>query len=122
MIVEDDLYIRESLGEFLRDEGFKVLLATNGSEGLRALRAIQDESELPGVILLDLMMPIMDGYAFRREQVADARLKDIPVIVMTADSTSESKVAGLQVGAFLKKPIDIDRIQQLVETLSIQRA
>lgn len=82
LVVDDDADIRSTLEEVLTDEGYAVVAAANGLDALAILRA----GERPCVILLDLMMPVMDGYRFREAQVRDERLATIPVVVMTAGS------------------------------------
>ncbi len=110
LIVEDDADIRASVSELLETEGYEVVGAVNGREALAQLRA---SAELPGVILLDLMMPDMDGYQFREQQLADDRLKDIPVVLMSAGGELGTKARALGVAGHLKKPFfDLDTILQ----------
>src|SRR5579864_3307066 len=97
LVVEDDLDIREGIQEILEDEGYEVFTAGNGQEALDLLRTIPT----PGLILLDLMMPVMDGHQFLelfREQAAYAL---VPVVVVSAGITVEPRIAG-----FIKKPFD----------------
>jgi CheY-like chemotaxis protein len=84
LFVEDDADIRASTAESLEDEGFAVVGAETVDEGLGCLRQGID----PAVILLDLMMPIRTGWDFRREQLADPILREIPVVVVTASGVS----------------------------------
>ncbi|MDB4990020.1 MAG: response regulator receiver protein [Myxococcaceae bacterium] len=102
LVVEDDPDIREGTTEFLTDNGFEVFAAENGLEALRLLR------EHPNVrlILLDLMMPIMDGWTFRRKQLADAQLASIPVFILSAASRTAKAAAAddLQALKYLPKP------------------
>jgi CheY-like chemotaxis protein len=79
MVVEDDHLIRQVIAEALEEEGFDVVEAANGKEALEALRSAH-----PSLILLDLMMPVMNGWEFRRAQLADPHIADIPVIVLSA--------------------------------------
>jgi CheY-like chemotaxis protein len=109
LLVEDDTAIREVLAEALRGEGFEVTCASNGAE---ALRRLGDGATTPGVILLDLMMPVMDGWSFRAAQRRDPRLTDIPVVVLSADA--EGTLANLAPAAFLAKPYDLDRLLAVV--------
>ncbi len=102
LVVEDDTATREALGMILADHGFRVLAAANGQEALDHLRA----PPLPHLILLDLMMPIMDGWQFRREQVRNAGLSAIPVVILSADGNVQQKAASLQATAFLQKPVE----------------
>jgi CheY-like chemotaxis protein len=79
MVVEDDHLIRQVIAEALEEEGFEVVEAANGKEALEALRSAH-----PSLILLDLMMPVMNGWEFRRAQLADPQIAEIPVIVLSA--------------------------------------
>jgi CheY-like chemotaxis protein len=88
LLVEDDEAIRESLGEALQANGFDVATAANGSEALGLLRS----TPRPAAILLDLMMPVMDGWDFRQVQLADSQLRDVPVVVVTAAGFSEETI------------------------------
>jgi CheY-like chemotaxis protein len=81
LIVEDDAPIREMLVEILEDEGYPVQGASNGQEAFAALRTIPT---LPKLVLLDLMMPVMDGWTFRQKQLQDPLLRGIPIIVLSA--------------------------------------
>lgn len=105
LIVEDETDIRESLGELLEVEGYSVAQANNGR---RALEYLNAAAQLPHVILLDLMMPDMDGETFRREQRADARFAAIPVVVMSAARDIVEAGERMQAFAVLKKPMSID--------------
>jgi CheY-like chemotaxis protein len=80
LIVDDDRAVVDSLRDFLEDEGFEVVTAAEGRDALDQLR----RGLRPCVILLDLMMPRMNGWEFRDEQLQDADLKDIPVVVVSA--------------------------------------
>jgi DNA-binding response OmpR family regulator len=105
LIVEDEKDIRESLCELLEAEGFVVSQAENGRF---ALDALAETHALPHVILLDLMMPIMDGEQFRREQLADARLAQVPIVIMSAARDIAEVGERMQAFAVLKKPMSID--------------
>jgi CheY-like chemotaxis protein len=89
LLVEDDLATSDALTEFLAGEGFAAVAAANGAEAMELLRRGFD----PVAIVLDLMMPVMDGWDFRQEQVADPRLARIPTIVITAAGFSAASVA-----------------------------
>jgi two-component system, chemotaxis family, chemotaxis protein CheY len=113
LVVEDDMDIREAVTELLIDEGYEVHGVSNGRDGLAYLRGAVS---IPSLILLDLMMPVMDGHQFIREKDADARIQGIPVVVMTADAYFQQNPAQIPTAvALLKKPIDIDQLTQLVQ-------
>jgi CheY-like chemotaxis protein len=110
LIVEDDEDLREMMAQMLTLEGFQAVAVANGREALAYLH----ESERPDVILLDLMMPVMDGWEFRRQQQADPALAPVPVIVLSA--LDQARATSLEAEAFLKKPLDFDRLLSLVRT------
>src|SRR4051794_28574938 len=83
LVVDDDPDLRDTLGQILEDEGYSVAAASNGREALAYLR----ERPAPSLILLDLMMPVMDGWQFRSEQRLDSVLAKIPVLVISASGT-----------------------------------
>jgi CheY-like chemotaxis protein len=103
-IVEDDVDTREMLGRFLELEGYRVETAANGKLALERL----ETGVGPCVILLDLMMPVMDGWQFRQAQVRDATLADIPVIVVSA--AGRDRLEKIQADAYLSKPVDLDEL------------
>jgi DNA-binding response OmpR family regulator len=107
LIVEDDLDIREALSQILEDEGYAVLCASNGMEALTLLRA---DRPPPNLILLDLMMPVMNGWQFRTEQKADAALSRIPVVVISADGNVSDKASTIDAAGYLRKPIHIENL------------
>jgi CheY-like chemotaxis protein len=111
MVVEDDFAVRETLHELLEEEGFQVVQACNGQEALDRLRRV---AFVPRLILLDLMMPVMDGWQFRAEMSRDPQLARIPVVVMSADMALEQKVRGLSVAGVLPKPVELDRLLETV--------
>lgn len=115
LVIEDDPDIRKNMQLLLELEGYEVLSATNG---LEAWELLQATSDLPSAILLDLMMPIMDGFEFREKQKQDPRLAAIPVAIMTADGRIEEKQIRCSAKAALKKPADIDSILSLVNEMS----
>src|ERR1700682_362753 len=86
LIVEDDASIREAIAEVLRSEGYEASSCGHGREALEYLR----DGHHPDVILLDLMMPVMDGWEFRIEQRKDPALATIPVVALSADGTPKA--------------------------------
>ena len=111
MVVEDDETIRDSLLEYLADKGYHTKGAADGKQALDELAA---DPVAPCLIVLDLMMPVMDGWAFRAEQLRDPQLAQIPVVVISAvrDVAKQTKDLGL-IGC-LKKPIDLKKLLTLV--------
>lgn len=99
LVVDDDYDLRETLRDVLEDEGYLVQTAANGQEALDCLH----DGSAPEVVLLDLMMPVMDGWHFLDELQRDSALADIPVVVMSA---SQDRGRGLGNTAFLSKPLD----------------
>jgi len=110
LVVEDDRDSRELLGEMLELSGYRPLLAADGLEALRLLGR-----ERPCVILLDLMMPRMDGCAFRQAQLAVEAFRAIPVVVVSADPNAERKARDIEAAACLGKPVDPDDVLALVQ-------
>ena len=110
MVIEDDFAIRETLRELLEEEGYRVVWAANGLEALSRLQRGQP----PQLILLDLMMPVMDGWEFRRAQRGDSTLASIPVVVMSADATADHEPEELAADAFLPKPFELGRLLDTV--------
>jgi CheY-like chemotaxis protein len=108
LIVEDDADLREMMAQLLTLEGFRASAVANGREALEYL----SQGGKPDVILLDLMMPVMDGWEFRRKQQADKVLSKVPVIVLSA--LDQTRAADVSAVAFLKKPLDFDRLLELV--------
>jgi CheY-like chemotaxis protein len=111
-VVEDDRDIRESVVEVLEDEGYVVSSASDGQEGLLILRHARPK---PDLILLDLMMPIMNGFQFREEQRKDPELSAIPVVVITADVNARAKAESLGAAGFVQKPVKIQPLLDIIE-------
>lgn len=108
LIVEDDADLREMMAQLLILEGYRAEAVANGRDALEYLR----RGDRPDLILLDLMMPVMDGWEFRRRQREDPALAGVPVVVLSAlDHTRAADLGGT---AFLKKPLDFDRLLELV--------
>jgi CheY-like chemotaxis protein len=105
LVVEDDPDLREALRELLLLAGYRVLAVNNGKE---ALDLMEMAEELPEVILLDLLMPIMNGWQFRRHQLKDARLSTIPVVVLTGGMFAEEAAESIRASAWLAKPVNVD--------------
>ena len=108
LVVEDDAELRQSICTALEDAGFTSRPAENGEIALERAR-----EERPCVILLDLMMPIMNGWEFRSEQLRDPDLSSIPVVIMTSDGGAVEKARTLHAD-YLRKPIHLDAMLELV--------
>jgi two-component system response regulator CpxR len=115
LLVDDDLDIREILSEALGDLGFQVVAAANGRE---ALALVEDLEVGPSVILLDLMMPIMDGYGFLEARANDPKLAAVPVAVVTAGHGIDDERIGDGIPV-IRKPFELSR---LVDVLARLRA
>ena len=111
LLVDDDDDIREALEELLSDAGHSIMTAGNGRQALDLLAT----EPLPALILLDVMMPVMDGYEFLHEQRKDARIAAIPVVVLTASRNPDRGRIG-EVPVFTK-PISLDDLQSYISTL-----
>ncbi len=94
LVVEDDAFLASAYRVKLSKEGFEIQLATNGEEGLEVLKTFT-----PDVIILDLVMPKMDGFAMLRKMKADEKLKNIPVIVASNLGQKEDIDEGMKLGA-----------------------
>jgi CheY-like chemotaxis protein len=112
LVVEDDVEIRESLVDMLDDAGFAASGAANGRLALDYLAVAPP----PSLIILDLMMPVMDGAAFRLRQLADPALALIPVVVITAARDPAACARALRANHVLAKPLQIDRLLQIART------
>lgn len=111
LIVEDDRDIRDVLAEILAEEGYQVLAAEDGAEGLRRLA----EGPTPDLILLDLMMPRMDGYQFREEQRKNPEWSPIPLVLLTAGVETSDKITALGALDVVRKPVKIDFLLDLID-------
>jgi CheY-like chemotaxis protein len=114
LVVEDDTSIRELIVELLESEGYSVASAINGLEGIKHLEAKGN----PDLILIDLMMPVMDGYTFRNEQLKNDVWANIPTVVMSAEANAKEKMKNFNITAFLSKPVELDTILKTVAQFS----
>jgi DNA-binding response OmpR family regulator len=109
LIVEDEEILATTLCEVLEDEGYDASTARNGQDALRMM------AERPAdLVLLDLMMPLMDGTAFLTAKALDANVQHVPVVVMT--SASRSALQGLGVAGFLAKPFKLDALLDVISS------
>jgi two-component system, chemotaxis family, chemotaxis protein CheY len=111
LVVDDDPDILEAICDILAGEGYRVARARHGLEALRAL-----DRERPALVLLDLMMPVMDGLAFSQALRQRERDRGVPIVVISADGNPQ-KAAAVGARGFLAKPFDIDAL--LAEVASI---
>ena len=112
LVVEDDTSIRDMLTDVLEDEGYHVICAANGCEALVQLRERQPP---PHLILLDLMLPHMDGWDFCEEWRRDPHLADIPVVIISASNHIKQRQIPCDIAACLAKPFELDRLLDIVE-------
>lgn len=110
LLVEDDDHLREATADALRDSGIEVMEAADGRQGLEAMRAAP-----PCLVLLDLMMPVMDGRSFREQQLQRPDLSDIPVIVISAH-LDHTVANDLNAAAYLRKPVKLAEVLRSVRT------
>ena len=110
LVIDDDELVRETLGDFLSDEGFQPLLVSDGAEALKLLGS----APRPCLIILDLGMPHLDGWQFREQQARDPNLSSIPVIVVTADRS-----ANVNGAVVLRKPLNLNQLANAIEPLLV---
>ncbi len=112
LIVDDEQDIVETLRFVLEDAGFECHCAYDGEEGLNKAKEL-----IPDLIILDVMMPIMNGYKISRLLKFDAKYKDIPILMLTARSQEKDKELGKETGAdeYITKPFDIDFVLERVK-------
>ena len=115
-MVEDEPTLRETLDEALRLTGYDVATASNGRDALALL-----DGMLPDVIVLDLMMPVMDGFAFRARQLLSTRLAAIPVIILSAVYDMDTVALALRPDAYFRKPFDLDVVLASVDAVASRR-
>jgi CheY-like chemotaxis protein len=111
LVVEDNEDIRDAVAESLEDAGYDVWVAANGAIAIDALR---ESNDLPCLILLDLMMPVMDGAQFLQEMRRDPRLSALPVVVVTADDSAITKATALGTHGGLRKPVQLNELLSTV--------
>jgi CheY-like chemotaxis protein len=112
MVVDDDADLRDTIIDVLEDKQYRAVGASNGKE---ALDLLHGRSSPPCVILLDLMMPVMDGQAFHAELMKEPGLSHIPVIVLSAHADLDRILVNVSVQAKLRKPVDIKPLLELVD-------
>ncbi|HEY3356918.1 MAG TPA: response regulator [Polyangia bacterium] len=111
LVIDDDFDIRLMIANILELEGFRVQSAANGLEAIRQLQS----GLRPTLILLDLMMPVMNGWQFMDEQARDPALRGIPVVLVSGDERLADRAATAGVAGYLRKPVDLDDLLRTVE-------
>jgi two-component system phosphate regulon response regulator PhoB len=117
LIVEDDPDVRDLLRVLLVAEGYRVVTVANGRDGLDYLRSSADTC----IVLLDWLMPVMDGERFRRQQLRDRSLAWIPVIAVSGGMESAHSARELGIDRILLKPLDLDRVRDSVRDVRCPR-
>ena len=113
LIVEDDHDVAQSVAEVLEASGYGTGIAANGLEALDHLR----NDGHPDLIVLDMMMPVMDGWKFREEQRKLPAFDSIPVVIVTADGNARGKAEAIQADGLVSKPVTIDGLLNEVERI-----
>lgn len=111
LLVEDDLDISEAVESILKEEGYNIKCVFNGKE---ALEFLSSSPQNPSLILLDIMMPYMNGYEFREEQLKNAKISEIPTIILSAAGQHED-IDKLHFQECLKKPLDLETLIDVVK-------
>ena len=111
LVIEDDAATRDAMSLVLELQGYAVTGAANGQDALVQLRT----GTRPNLILLDLMMPILDGWGFRAQQQQDPGLASIPVVVVSADGSVRQKAASLGAAGYLMKPVEVEDLLDTVQ-------
>jgi CheY-like chemotaxis protein len=106
LVVDDSADVRDTVAELLHETGYEVECAANGHEALQQLR----HGERPRLILLNLMMPVMNGWVFRQVQKQDLALASIPIVVMSAVEDLPRHELELEAVAYLRKPVDVEEL------------
>ena len=116
LIVEDDPEVRDMLRHLLSTAGFYAVAAQDGLEALHLLRAVRHrEPDAPCLVLLDLMMPRLGGNEFRRAQLGDPTVANIPIVVMSGATDLEQRTKAMGAVATLAKPLDINVVMDVVK-------
>ncbi|NVJ26603.1 MULTISPECIES: response regulator [Myxococcus] len=111
LVVDDDADLREALEEVLRDAGYEVMGASNGKHALDVLGTTR---ELPILVLLDMMMPVLDGAGFARAMRQVPAWRDIPVLVFSASANARQVAEEIGACGHLRKPVDVDTLLDAV--------
>ena len=112
LLVEDNTDTRDSMAMLLELEGYAVVGAANGQEALDRLH----DNGRPCLILLDLMMPVLDGWGFRAGQRSEPAIAGIPVIVLSADGSVSQKASSLGAVGYLRKPVEVSELLLMIKS------
>ena len=112
LVVDDDQSFREALAAALHAQGFGVIEAADGSAALACLR----RPSRPAVVVLDVVMPGVDGAAFRRAQLSDPQLAHVPVILCSGEKDLGRRAERLGIRDYVMKPVDLDRMVALLRS------
>lgn len=113
LVVDDDRDVGDALSEILEEEGYRVVRVENGRAALEYLRA----GDRPAMILLDMMMPVMNGWQFRRKQQEDPSIQHIPVVMITG--SEERRADLIPNNQVLTKPFPVDELLKFVHQLCL---
>jgi CheY-like chemotaxis protein len=111
LLVEDDADIRETLALLLQAIGYPVATAADGLQALRWMRAAGP----PSLVLLDLMMPVMDGWTLRAEMLRDPALAGVPVVLLSGVEDVPQMAGALGTVAWLRKPVTLDGLRRVID-------
>jgi DNA-binding response OmpR family regulator len=114
LVVEDDPDLRRILKLQLESRGYEITEAENGAEGFQAI-----QTAVPECVILDLMMPVLDGFGFLKRVRSIMVTKDVPILILTASEDERNRVRGFQyqADAYMSKPYDLEKLTQQVEKL-----
>jgi CheY-like chemotaxis protein len=112
MLVEDDDETREALATILEDARYRVLRAANGAA---AWSLLKEQGAVCDIILLDLMMPVMNGWDFRRKQKDNPEFSSIPVVLMSAGGNIASSCADLETSDYIAKPVEVEELLNKIQ-------
>lgn len=118
LVVDDDADVRELLRVALETEGYQVACVANGREALNHLRSHAETC----LILLDLLLPVMDGNLFRKVQLRDRSLAWIPVVLMSGSPDPERAARELGAQRLVRKPLDLDEVKQAMSSIGCSQA
>jgi CheY-like chemotaxis protein len=118
LIVDDDADVRELLRVALETEGYRVACVANGRDALDHLRSHAETC----IILLDLLLPVMDGRQFRKAQLRDRSLAWIPVVVMSGSADPEQSARELGARRLVRKPLDLDEVKLALSSIRCSQA